>query len=76
MRTTLTIDDDVLDAARRLASERSVSVGRALSDLVRLGLRSLEPMRFNPTTGFPVFTAPPDAQPITPEDVARANDEW
>lgn len=42
MRTTLKIDDDVLDAARELASHRGKSVGEVLSLLARNGLRPAE----------------------------------
>ena len=40
MRTTVTIDDDVLAAARALAARKGVSVGRVLSDLARRGIRT------------------------------------
>ena len=39
-RTTLDIDDDVLQAARELAASRSTTAGRVLSDLAR---KALEP---------------------------------
>lgn len=42
MRTTLTIDDDVLSAARAIARRQHKSVGEVLSALVRTGLH-LEP---------------------------------
>ena len=38
MRTTLLIDDDVLQAAKELADARGVTAGKALSDLARIGL--------------------------------------
>ncbi len=38
MRTTLDIDDDVLQAARELASNRSTTAGRVISDLARQAL--------------------------------------
>lgn len=38
MRTTLTIDDTVLAAARSLAFVRGISLGEAVSELARLGL--------------------------------------
>jgi hypothetical protein len=38
MRTTLNIDDDVLEAVKRRAEDRSVSVGRAATDLLRRAL--------------------------------------
>lgn len=38
MRTTLTIDADVLGAARDLAAHRHVSVGQVISELARRSL--------------------------------------
>ena len=38
VRTTLTIDDDVLEAARCIAADERVSVGEVLSRLARRGL--------------------------------------
>lgn len=72
MRTTLEIDDDVLAAARSIAAEREISLGSAVTDLARRGLRVT-------VTGFdddlPVFAVAPDAPPITPEAVRAALDE-
>jgi hypothetical protein len=42
VRTTLDIDDDVLEAAKEIAANRAVSAGRVLSELAR---RALEPAR-------------------------------
>jgi hypothetical protein len=38
MRTTLEIENDVLDAAKALSTARGVSVGAALSELARRGV--------------------------------------
>jgi hypothetical protein len=38
VRTTLDIDDDVLQAAKELAATRRITAGRALSELARQGL--------------------------------------
>ena len=73
MRTTVTIDDDVLAVARALAARNGSSLGRALSDLARRGFK------FAATTeddGVPVFRIAADARPITSEDVHGALDEW
>ena len=67
MRTTVTIDDDVLAVARALAEQQGISLGRALSELARRGFRS---GRQSKRPG--VFDAGPDAVPITSEDVYRA----
>jgi len=39
MRTTLDIDDDILQAAKELAAGRGITAGRMLSDLARKALR-------------------------------------
>jgi hypothetical protein len=76
MRTTLTIDDDLLAAARSLAQARSESLGKAISDLARRGLEATPRVRPNAGgSGFPVFSVPKGARPITLEDVRRAEDE-
>ena len=73
MRTTLTIDDDLLTAAKSLARTRAVSVGKVISDLARKGMRS--PGRLRRRDGFPVFSVPPGARAITLEDVGKIEDE-
>ena len=73
MRTTLSIDDDILKAARALAEARCVSLGKALSDLARQGLYPREAI---PETrnGIPIFITRPEAPPITLEDVKGLED--
>ena len=74
MRTTLTIDDDVLAVARALAERNGTSLGRALSELARRGFRSGDhPGDDGDGT---VFAVAPDAGPITSEDVYKALGEW
>lgn len=75
MRTTLTIDDDLLAAARSLAHAKSVSVGRILSDLARQGLRTVSRTHGKRVDGFPVFHVSRDAHPITIDDVRKWEDE-
>ena len=45
VRTTLNIDDDVLQVAKELAANRGTSAGRVLSDLARQALEPKEPAR-------------------------------
>jgi hypothetical protein len=40
MRTTLDIDDDVLQAAKELAATRETTAGKVLSDLARRALQA------------------------------------
>lgn len=74
MRTTVTIDDDVLAVARAVAKRRESSLGSALSELARRGFRS-EPAPRERGDGT-MFAVPPGAEPITSEDVYQALDEW
>lgn len=73
MRTTLTIDDDLLMAAKSLAQSRSVSVGKVISELARKGLQA--PAQTRRKNGFPIFEVSKNARPITLEDVKKIEDE-
>jgi hypothetical protein len=43
MRTTLSLDDDALELARQLARRKRMTLGRAVSELVRRAARSQLP---------------------------------
>lgn len=75
MRTTLAIDDDLLAVAKHLAREKSESIGKALSDLARLGLRATAMAQGKTASGFPSFSVPKGARVITLEDVKKLEDE-
>jgi hypothetical protein len=70
MRTTLDVENDVLDAARALAVARGVSVGAALSELARRGVTARTPL--SARNGFPVFQIPVGTPGFGPDDVAAA----
>ncbi|MDE0265250.1 MAG: hypothetical protein OXJ37_22815 [Bryobacterales bacterium] len=74
MRTTVTIDDDILAIARSLAQQNGVSLGRALSGLARRGQHSTAATV--ESDSLPVFAVPCDAKPITSDDVYKALGEW
>ena len=74
MRTTVTIDDDVLAVARALAERNGCSLGSALSELARRGFRG--DVRGGNTGDGTKFAVSDDAEPITSEDVYRALDDW
>ncbi len=62
MRTTVTIDQDVFEAAQSLADSSGQRLGAVLSQLARRGLRAeTSTARKN---GLPVFSVSPDAQVI------------
>jgi hypothetical protein len=43
VRTTLELDDDVIEAARKIARERRVTLGEVISELARQSLDNDEP---------------------------------
>ena len=52
MRTTLVLDDDVLNIARQKAQREHISLGAAVFELMRLGIRSMQmPAARYPATG-------------------------
>lgn len=73
MRRTLQIDEDVYQAAKRLADVENVSIGKALSELARNGLvRSPAIQR---KRGVPVFSVSKNAPVLSLEMVRRALDD-
>ena len=70
MLTTVTIDDDVLPVARALAERRRISLGSALSELARRGYRNASSAADGGDGSM--FAVPPDAEPISSEDVYQA----
>jgi hypothetical protein len=62
MRTTLNLDDEVLEVVTRYARLRSISLGQAVSRLVRLGLDSKKPTRI--VNGIRVFDLPKNSPRI------------
>ena len=72
MRTTLEIDDNLLDLARKRAAEERRSIGSVISEMA---YRGLEPAEIDLSGPWPVFVPPSGARPITPEMVREALDE-
>ena len=73
VRTTVTIDDDVLAVARALAQREGSSLGSALSALARRGFRR---DRIDDTDDVPTFRVAPESSPITSEGVRNALSDW
>ena len=75
MRTTLDIDDDVLQAAKELAATKGVSTGKVVSDLARKGLSPARP-KVTVRNGVPLLPPrPPGTPPLTMEMVNKLRDE-
>jgi hypothetical protein len=74
MRTTLDIEEDVLEVARSLAKHRRLSLGKAVSDLIRKSIHP--PMRDQlANNGLRVIARGPDAKPVTLDIVNKLRDE-
>jgi len=74
MRTTLDLDDDLLEAAKELAAVRGTSAGRVISDLVRQALESRP--RAAMRNGVPLLPPRPAGSPrLTMATVNRLRDE-
>jgi hypothetical protein len=74
VRTTLDIDEDVLESAKDLAARRGTTAGRVLSELARSALapRDRSPRKRN---GVPILPEQRGARLVTPEIVKRLRDE-
>jgi hypothetical protein len=73
MRTTLTIDDDILAVARCMAGARGVTLGEAVSILARRGIPEIG-LKRSPS-GMLVFDVPEDFPPVTDEMVRKLLEE-
>ena len=72
MRTTLDLDEDVVRAARELATDTRRSLGSVISELAR---RGLTPAQVETDGDLPVIRVPAGTPPITPEMVRRGVEE-
>ena len=74
MRTTLSIDDDVLAAAKGLAALQRRSVGEVISELTRQALRpNTQTVKFR--NGVPLLPVRTGTAAVTPELVNQLRDE-
>ena len=69
MRTTLNLPLDLLNAAKHLAAERSVSLGDVISELALKGLAMQSQPPLTRKNGFPVFIVPIDAPTLNLYDI-------
>ena len=73
MRTTINIDDDVFRLVSTYAENRSLSLGRAVSELVRRGFEAKRPVR--QVHGIHVFELPPESPKITSKQINELEDQ-
>ena len=74
MRTTLAIDDDVLAAAKEMASTERKSVGEVISLLARSALCPVASSRAM-RNGVPLLAVRPGGQRVTSELVRQLQEE-
>jgi len=68
MRTTITVDDDIFEAAQAQARASGKNLGAVISQLARRGLRA--PADTASKNGLPVFQVPGNA-PVIPSNRAQ-----
>ena len=73
MRTTLSLEDDVMQAIKDYAEGHHLSLGKAASELIRRGVRYQIPI--GERNRFPVFEVPDNFPTITAERVQQLSDE-
>jgi hypothetical protein len=73
MRTTLSLEDDAMQAIKTYAEDHDLSFGKAASELIRRGMRYR--IRTAKRNGLTVFEVPDDVPPITSEQVHQILDE-
>jgi len=74
MRTTLEIEDDVLEVAKDVAQHQCLSLGKAVSLLIRKGIQGPQKKEVY-RNGLRVVTRSQDASPVTLEIVNQIRDE-
>lgn len=74
MRTTVNLDDDVLEAAKMMAARERKPLGMVISDLIR---KAVEPAMEAPAerNGIPLFPVSSGARAVTSEVVKELLDE-
>jgi hypothetical protein len=73
MRTTLSLDDDVLLAAKAIAGQQGRSLGDVVSELARRSLQ--RPVSRAERNGIPLLASRPDSLPVTMDLVNALRDE-
>ena len=73
MRTTIRIDDDAFALAQQVARMRLISLGKAVSDLIRRG--NVAQAQVRQERGLTVFDLPDDSPVVTMETVKRLENE-
>jgi hypothetical protein len=75
MRTTVTLDEDVYEAAASLSQLSGERLGQVISKLARRGLEQSNAPRRKRSRRFPTFEVPPGAPLIPASRIQRVLDE-
>ena len=75
MRTTITLDEDVYDAAQHLSRVSGDRLGKVISKLARRGLERKRPPGRKGSRRFPTFEIPAGAPIIPASRIERVLDE-
>ena len=75
MRTTVSIDDDVYEAALHLSRVSGERLGSVLSSLIRRGMMTPPRQQRKSSRRFPTFDVPPGAPVIPASRIEKAIDE-
>jgi hypothetical protein len=75
VRTTLDIDDDVLQAAKEIGGMQKRTTGQVLSELARKALAPTPHARARLRNGVPLLPSRADAPIMTMADVNRLRDD-
>ena len=73
IRTTLDLEEDVLLAAKEIARQRGITVGKVMSDLARQAL--MREASGDTKNGLPIFPIQPEAKIVTMELVNQLRDD-
>jgi len=73
MRTTLAIDDDILEQVKEYAEQRNLSMSKAARDLIRRGISRPAPTHME--NGLRVFSRSADSPLITTELIRTLESE-
>jgi len=73
MRTTLSLEDDVLAEIKAYAKSREIALGKAVTELVRRGLSA--PLQTRVVNDFHVVELPPGSPRVSIEHVRTLQEE-
>ena len=73
MRTTIDIDEDILTVTKEIAQREGLSMGKVLSNLVRLALTRQSDLQYR--NEVPLFPRNPSSQVVTLDLINQLRDE-